>query len=201
MKKINFKKLNEALDHLSFIHRYVDDNAVIAGGFPLRVYCDLEYKYSDIDIFFKSPNFELGICDGRDPMELINKLSNNKYSHKVNLETYWYSKMFYKIGAGYQVDLIQVRNQYSLEDIYSKFDINLSKICMELNYYLSEDKFITIVPSKECLDGIENKEIIYELDLGEPDCDGEHTEQNSITLERVEKYKELFPDFKVIQKV
>lgn len=191
LKTIELEKLSRASLILKKINETIDPRAFIGGGFALAAYLGERWS-TDIDIFFSSPNFDFNAL-GRSAFNQLRVVLGDSIK-LTSSETYWYNKRFTRIANYLGCDLIQVNapdKQTSLTDyVFEKFDINVCKISLR-----TSEENILLTPHAECLEGLKKKTLIYDLELA--DYSYESQAQAKVTKNRVEKYTQRFPDFKV----
>jgi len=189
-----YRKIQYAREILGLVRKYIDPNAFIAGGFALALYLEMDFD-KDIDIFFSSPNFDMGMdSSAYNQLELIFG-DNLKVANRL---TYAYNKRFNRIGklnSEFNVDFIQISKapkcrHKTMEYVFEKFDINLCKIALILtsnNSIFYNNDFID--------EQVKNKELVIEYNIADRKL--ENDIQNAVTEKRQNKYEKRFPDFKV----
>lgn len=194
-KRFDLEIIIKAIDILEKVKETIDPHAFIAGGLPASLYLGQNWR-SDIDIFFSSPNFEVDPL-GKSAFRQLKALFEDLES--VDQQTYWYNKRFCRVGKMGNVDFVQIKNAPKQDVqgyVFEKFDINMCKIAMNGNHCEYHHN-LSLEPSKEFLLGLETKTLIYDTKLS--DYKYESEAQAKITLTRLEKYKQRFPDFNVVK--
>lgn len=192
MKCFDLIRLNRALEVLTTVRENIDPRAFIAGGLPLSLYLGRNFGH-DIDIFFSSPNFDYSAVGGS-AYRQIAALFPEVSKHKVGTEMYWYNKRFARIAKLHDVDFIQVNKapERMQEYVFEKFDLDICKIALT-GHKDEYQAYLHLHPTREMLSALERKAITYDTQLA--DYKYENDAQTKVTLSRVDKYKERFPEF------